>query len=407
MLVHEAPTGKYTRRIWFLYEWLLGRTLDIPALVQGTYESVVDPKQQWVTSEGKRIPRQRVIHNLPGTPRFCPLVYRTGTIEAFVQANLKQKAKEVMGRIPRDLIARTASFLLLKDSRASYIIEGETPPQNRIQRWGRIISDAGKEPLSFEELVRLQKIVIGDTRFVHVGLRNEGGFIGEHDRETGMPIPEHISARPEDLFDLVQGLIEFDTVTEGKLDPVIKAALLSFGFVYIHPFSDGNGRIHRFLIHHVLAKSGYNPPGLVFPVSAVMLDRIEEYRSVLQTYSSRVLPHIIWETSPDKNVRVLNNTDDYYRFFDATPQVEFLFSCVKQTVDVDLPEETRLLQVYDEFKTNVELIIDMSSKTIDLLFRFLRQNKGKLSRRACEKEFAKLRDDEIDTIEKIYREVMR
>lgn len=36
-------------------------------------------------------------------------------------------------------------------------------------------------------------------------------------------------------------------------DPVL-AAGIAFGFVFIHPFEGGNGRIHRYLIHHVLAK---------------------------------------------------------------------------------------------------------------------------------------------------------
>jgi Fic family protein len=37
------------------------------------------------------------------------------------------------------------------------------------------------------------------------------------------------------------------------------AALVAFGFVFIHPFGDGNGRIHRFLIHQVLSTEGFTP----------------------------------------------------------------------------------------------------------------------------------------------------
>jgi Fic family protein len=115
--------------------------------------------------------------------------------------------------------------------------------------------------------------VIGDTRFVRLGLRQEGGFVGQHDRDTRLPIPDHISARPDDLRSLINGMVAFDRGAAQSLDAVIAAAILAFGFVYVHPFVDGNGRMHRYLIHHVLAQRGFNPAGVVFPVSAAILAR--------------------------------------------------------------------------------------------------------------------------------------
>lgn len=113
------------------------------------------------------------------------MVFRTKTIDDYIDMDLKRRARETMGRVPRDVVSRTAAFLLLADSKASYIIEGEEPPQNRVQRWGQVIGEGGSRPLDLEELVRLQKIVIGDSRFVRPGLRTEGGFVGEHERDTG------------------------------------------------------------------------------------------------------------------------------------------------------------------------------------------------------------------------------
>lgn len=404
-MVRSTPTGSYARRVWFLYEWLTGKRLELPDADRGGYIPVLDPSQQYGI-EGGRSTRQRVVNNLPGTPGFCPLVYRTPVLDAFIEMDLKSKAAEVMGRVSRDVIARTASFLLLKDSKASFLIEGESPPQSRIQRWGRAIGEAGHQDLSIEELIRLQKIIIGDLRFVSTGLRSEGGFVGEHDRNTGAPLPEHISAAHRDLPDLMKGLIEFNNRCRGGVDPVIAAACTAFGFVFIHPFQDGNGRIHRYLIHHVLARSGYSPAGVIFPVSAVILKRIDEYRSVLQRHSGRLLPLIDWRPTQDNNVEVLNQTADYYRFFDATPQAEFLYSCVRETIEREFPAETQLLQAYDRFKQGVESIVDMPSKDIDLLFRFLRQGRGTLSNRARTREFTELREDEIERIEEIFREAM-
>lgn len=403
-IVEAAPTGSYARRIWFLYEWLLGEELDLPDAVRGNYAPVVDAKLQW-EAEGTPSPRHRVRNNLPGTPDFCPMIFRTEAIESFIARDLAAEARAVLADVPADLLARTAAFLLLKDSRSSFQIEGENPPQDRIRRWGQIIGEAGRHPIDRAELERLQRIVIGDARFVHLGLRAEGGFIGEHERATGAPLPDHVSARHEDLPTLIAGLERFDRDIAPGLDPVLAAASLAFGFVNIHPFEDGNGRLHRYLIHHVLAARGFNPPGLVFPVSAVILERIAAYRQVLESYSRRLLPHVDWRPTERGNVEVLNDTGDFYRFFDATPHAEFLFACVAQTIDTDLPAETRFLRAYDGFKSRVSGPIDMPDRTLDLLFRFLRQNGGRLSGRAKAKEFAALTEEEADRIEAIYAEL--
>lgn len=399
--VRETPTGSYARRAWFLYEWLMGGTLDLDPAASGAYVGALDPDVQWAV-DGSRSPRHRVVDNLPGTRSFCPLAYRTELLERYVRADLASRARRATDALPPDLVARAAAFLLLSDSRSSFAIEGESPPQDRIQRWGMVLGGAGSRPVTLNELVRLQRAVIGDTRFVTIGLRREGGFVGARDRVSGAPIPEHVSARAEDLPDLVEGLIRYEQRTHGALDPVIAAACLAFGFVYIHPFDDGNGRVHRYLIHHVMASEEFSPPGFVFPVSAVMLERVGEYREVLRTYSRRLLPLIRWKPTADGNVEVLAETADWYRYFDATPHAEFLYSCVEQTLDETLPGEVRFLRAYEAFRAGVSEVVDMPERLIDRLFRFLHQNDGRLSRRAREREFSALTGAEVSRIEDIY-----
>lgn len=402
-LVRQKPTGLYTRRIWFLYEWLLGHELKLPAADKVSYADAVDTELQF-GGTGENSVRHRVRNNLPGTPEFCPLIFKTPALNEFIAQDWKERARAVVSEVPNDLLARTAAFLLLKDSKSSYVIEGERPPQDRIQRWGRAIGEAGRASLDEQEFLRLQGIVIGDERFVKLGFRKEGGFVGEHDRETQRPIPDHISARHEDIASLMAGLIALDHSAENDLDPVIAAAVLAFGFVYIHPFEDGNGRIHRYLMHHVLARRGFNPAGLHFPVSSAILDRITEYKSVLQSYSSRLLPCIQWEATQQGNVKVLNNTADFYRFFDATPHAEFLYECVRQTIEQDLPNETNFLRNFDAFRAGIENMIDMPERTLNNLFGFLRQNQGRLSKRARENEFAQLTPEEVEQIEQLYKD---
>jgi hypothetical protein len=402
-IVRRTPTGSYARRLWFLYEWLTQSALDLPTAETGAYVPVVDPDQQWATA-GELSSRHRVRNNLPGTAAFCPLVFRTPQLDDFVALHLDARARDIVAKVPRDLLSRTAAFLLLKDSKSSYVIEGERAPQDRIQRWGRAIGEAGRTRLDADQFLRLQRIVIGDERFVRLGWRSNGGFVGEHERDTHAPIPDHISARPQDLQSLVDGMIAFDRGAE-EVDAVIAAAVLAFGFAYIHPFEDGNGRIHRYLMHHVLARRGYNPPGVHFPVSAAILDRIDAYRDVLESYSSRLLPVVQWQPTADHNVEVLNDTADFYRFFDATPHAEFFYACVRQTIENDLPAETQFLEKYDQFRAIVTNMVDMPERTIDNLFGFLRQNSGHLSGRAQEKEFVALADDERHKIEAAYSEL--
>lgn len=315
---------------------------------------VADPKHHYVGATGRLSSRHRVIDNLPGGPAFCPLVRRTPELDALQDRDLASAARQVMGRTHPDVLARAAAFLLLSDSRASFNIEGEQPSPERTRRWAQVIAQAGSVPLTVEELERLQRIVIGDDRFVRLGLRTDGGFVGDHDRHTHEPLPDHISARPEDLLSLLSGMTVYaERAVAGGMDPVIAAAAVAFGFVYAHPFEDGNGRLHRWLIHHVLADAQFSPPNLVFPISAVILRRLHEYRQVLESYSKPLLPYIEWRATSRGNVEVLNETADYYRYFDTTAHAEFIYRCVAETTEHDLPDEVQFLESNDRFVAGV------------------------------------------------------
>lgn len=405
-LVSKEPTGQYSRRIWFLYEWLTDIKISLPDLKVGNYIEVLDEKLQFGTTP-QSSKRHRVRNNLPGVKNFCPLVRKTVVLQKIIQLNLSQNIKTIVGQIHPDTMARTAAFLLLKDSKASYTIEGENPPQTRAQRWGRAIGQAGQKMINKNELERLQQIVIDSNRFTKMGWREEEGFIGEHDRRLGTPIPDHISAKWTDIHSLIDGLVTTEEILEHDtlFDAVVAAAIVAFGFVFIHPFVDGNGRIHRYLIHHVLARKEYVPKGIIFPVSSVILERLNEYRNVLEQYSAQRLDLIEWKTSDQNNVEILNETIDLYRYYDITKQVEFLYSCVNQTVEETIPAEVDYLEKYDLMKTFLDNHFEMPDKTVALLIRFLEQGKGRLSERAKENEFRVLTLTEIEMVENKFREV--
>ncbi len=406
-VIESEPTGRYSRRAWFFYEWLTGRKLDLPDTGSGNYVDAIDPELQYpgpVTLSK----RHRVRNNLPGVAGFCPLIRRSENLEALRMERPDKKVKAVIDKVHPDLLTRAAAFLLLKDSKASYAIEGERPPHNRAERWGKAIGEAGRNKLTMNELLRLQEMVIEDRRFVKMGWRDAGGFIGVHDRTSGNPVPEHISARAKDILPLMEGLIHtHERLKDSDYDPVLAATIIAFGFVFIHPFADGNGRIHRYLIHHVLAGKGFSSGGLIFPVSAVILERVDEYQKVLESFSVPRLDLIEWKPAPDGNVQVLNETIDLYRYFDATKQAEFLYECVIETAYRTLPNEVRYLEQHEKMRDFIESYFDMPNNEIENLIGFLRQNHGRLSKRARTKEFQSLTEDEVLMLEEKYREIFQ
>lgn len=400
--VASAPTGLFTRQIWFLYEFLKDKTLPIPDAPSVTTVDLLDTNKYFANA-GTISKRHKVRNNLLGNNLFCPIIRKTDTLQALINSNLSAKAMTLIGRTSKQLVSRAASFLLLADSKASFQIEGENPPRNRLERWGKAVLQTGRHELSVDEILRLHGILIEDNRFIHAGLRSEGVFLGERDNDR-QPIPEFIGAKPKDLPDLVHALVSANTfMSESTLDPVLQAAATAFGFVYIHPFEDGNGRLHRCLIHHVLSQRQFTPPGLIFPVSSVMLTWIEQYRSVLQSHSAPLMEYIEWRPTASGNVEVVNDTADLYRFFDCTQAAEFLYHCVERTVKEDLPRELDYLLRHDEASRQIMDTVEMSDRLADDFIMFMRQNAWALPQKRRHKEFAKLNDNEAEQLEKIVR----
>jgi hypothetical protein len=399
-MVRAAPSGGPSRRAWYLYEHLTERTLAVDDAPAAAAVDILDP-DRYFTGAPRLSRRHRVRDNLLGTARFCPVIRRTPSLTEFIKLDLAARARETVGRTGAQLIARAASFMMLADSRASFEIEGERPPRNRLERWARAVLEAGKHPLTLTEILRLQQILIEDTRFVHPGLRPDGVFIGGRDHH-GDPLPEFIGARPGDLQDLMNGLLAAnERMREDGLDAVLKAAATAFGFVYVHPFQDGNGRMHRCLIHHVLAERKFTPPGMVFPVSSVMLDRIDQYQAVLQSHSGALMPYIDWRPTIARNVDVLNDTADLYRYYDATAAAELLYACVRRTVEQDLPREIDYLARHDEAMGRIMEAVEMPDRVAENLIMFIRQNNGALPKKRREGEFKALSNEEVKLIEEI------
>jgi Fic family protein len=181
---------------------------------------------------------------------------------------------------------------------------------------------------------------------------------------------------------------------------MVHAAAVAYGFVFLHPFEDGNGRIHRFLIHNILARRGFTPNGIMFPVSASMLKNLADYDASLEAFSQPLMTLVNYSLDEEGHMTVQNDTSRWYSYIDLTPQAEALFRFIKQTIDTELVEELAFLANHDRTKKAIQEIVDMPDRQIDLFIRFCLQNNGRLSERKRASHFDALSEDEIVRMEK-------
>jgi len=202
----------------------------------------------------------------------------------------------------------------------------------------------------------------------------------------------------------MDGLLTAHRIMKKDLVPaIIHAAAISYGFVFMHPFEDGNGRIHRFLIHNILFIRGSVPKGLMFPVSAAIMKNPALYDHSLEAFSSPLMRLIEYNLDDLGKMTVPGETDLWYRYIDMTAQAEALYDFVRLTIEHELVEELDFLASYDKTKHAISEIVDMPDRLIDLFIRLCLQNNCHLSNKKRESYFAFLTDNEFEGMEQAVR----
>ena len=189
-----------------------------------------------------------------------------------------------------------------------------------------------------------------------------------------------------------------------QVPTLVAAAVISFAFNFLHPFSDGNGRIHRFLLHHVLAHNHFGPEGIILPVSAVILNRPREYDQALESFSKPLMERVEYTLDDRMRMTVTNDTADFYRYIDLTEATGITIDFIRETIETELPAELRFLTAYDEIRREMREVVELPDRVADLFAKLCRQNGGTLSNRKRElPEFALLTDGEITALEETVR----
>ncbi len=394
--IQLKPKGSYERRIGYLYEFLTGNKISLEDLGIGNYIDLID-KKKYIT--GKIIKNQRwlINDNLLGDKNFCPVIRRTKLLTTLLENDLTKLIENLSSVFPPDIYYRAVNYLYTKETRSSYQIENESPSIERVNLFIGLLEKAGKQPsailLSEKNLTGLQNEIV-EPRFAATGFRNFQNYIGQTTFNFKEVI-HYVCPPPEFVFSLMNGL----AFAEGKsigAPSIVRAAIIAFGFVFIHPFEDGNGRLHRFLIHDMLTRDKFVPQGMIIPVSAHMVNHIKEYDKALESFSLQLMKKIKYSQSSENELTVTNpnEIESYYRYPDLTMECAYLAKTIKETIEEDIYLEMEFLVKYDEVKIAIQNIVDMPDKFIDLFIRLLHQNKGLFPIRKRQ-HFEKLTDNEI------------
>lgn len=405
--IKENPNRKYPRIIGYLYEFTGGKSIEIEVTATN-YENILN-SSRYVTGDITKIPKWKVNDNLIGQNKFCPIIRRTAELSELLDWNIKEAIENLKHEYSSEIFKRASYYLYKKESKSSSEIEKEEPSQDRIEKFIALLEEAGQktfeESLSETELVRLQNVIV-DPRYADDGFRDFQNYIGQSMRDYTQKI-HYVCPPPQFVKSLMQGILDLNKKSS-SFKTIIKASTVSFGYVYIHPFEDGNGRIHRFLIHDILVRDGIVPNGTILPVSAQILSHMDEYDTTLELLS-KLIERKVKYTLDEGGKMIINNPSEIeaiYRFPDLTNHTVFLARALQATVNKDIPEVLYFLQCYDELKGAIQNIVDMPDNKVDHMILFLHQNKGKLASR--KRDFYKeLSDDEIEQMEESYKHVFQ
>lgn len=203
-----------------------------------------------------------------------------------------------------DGLAGIARFLLRSEAIASSRIEGIAPSAQQValaelgqSESVRGVSDQARlvannmtivrrstnelveaDTLTVDHIVDLHQALLPDQPRHH-GLRTVQNWIGGADwspigAEFVPPDHERVPALMDDLVNYINGAAHA---------PLIQAAVVHAQFETIHPFTDGNGRVGRALIHTVLARRGLTDRA-VMPISLVLATLRDHYVAGLSAY---------------------------------------------------------------------------------------------------------------------------
>jgi hypothetical protein len=379
--LRKAPKGRYLRKLCQIWEQTTGRELtDLPAELGGATVPLFDPDRYLTSEQGIRDKRWRVTFNGLGDWSFCPSVRRTPEVEALLRANPLGQVREFLQHMSQDQLERVLAWAHLHETRSSFEIEGESPAGNKTDAFSGLLRTATeRRDLDEAHLVALQNAAVTGPLAREASFRTGQNYL--NDGSPGARGVTYVPPPPQFVHSLMGGISRLANLqTCPDIDALVRAALVSFGFVFVHPFMDGNGRLSRYLAHYTLCQSGALLNGTILPLSTAMKRNERAYLRALQSFSgpARALWKVFWLDAHDFSFE-FEGHPAVYRYWDATDCVTFLAAMAFEALRKDLRAEVDFLSCYDKVVREVNDRFDIVGSTLAKLVVMTYQNGGVLS----------------------------
>lgn len=350
--LRKKPTGIYQRQLGFLWEYFNQKTLEVEVPSSARYVKLFDEKR-YVTTKGVRNKKWRVIFNGLGSLAYCPVVEKTERIQAHLKDSDLKRFAAYLSDLDDYTSERAMQWAYASEAESNYAIEGETLEADELRgvihllelshKAGRLTDQDFYE--LHNQMMRGRGESVTSYRKIQNWLTNgEKGALGV----------SYVPPSPDDLEDLMEAFLRMANTLPKQVHPVIAASVTSFGFVFLHPFMDGNGRLSRFLFHQQLCLSGQMQKGQLLPVSVAMKASEAKYLAALQAFSkpARALWSMQWIAGHDYDFR-FNGSDAIYRYWDATQCAEFGLEMAEEALNTHLRHEVNYLMCFDAVRRAV------------------------------------------------------
>ena len=404
--ISKKPTGIYQRKLGYFWELFNNQELPFQIPDSCRYVNLFD-ERHYVTRKGRKCAKWRIRWNGLGSVRYCPVVQKTEKIQKALTESILRRYQEFFSQLGVRYQERIQQWAYFFEAQSSYDLEGENLKSSRIEQWAFVHEKAHEvKILTKESLCALY------TQVNHIEGEQKNRYRKQQNwlsngRRGALGV-SYVPPSPEIIDVLMNAFLEMANDLPKQVHPVIAASVTSFGFVFLHPFMDGNGRLSRFLFHQQLCLSGQLRVGQLLPVSVAMKKSESQYLVALQSFSkpARALWSVQWVMDQDFDFH-FNGSDVIYRYWDATQCVEFGLEMAENALNVYLRDEVIYLMRFDEIWRKVNERFDIRDSILHVLINGCLDLNGRVSKNHRKRYRLSVPANAMDYIEEVTQEVLQ